>query len=123
MTSPPTTPATDGAAIAGQLSKAFRWESRCMSEDPFAGDFGDGEVVLSDKMVTARGGGKCHACGGTCEPQTRNRVLTERDGGDLITFRWCQPCCFGLAVYDIRPSILDARIGYRDQLQQEQPPC
>ncbi len=95
------------------MSEAFRWEDMCMSEDPFAGDFGSGEVSLSDKMVTNRKGGTCHMCAGPCEPGTRNRVLTERDEGGLQTFRWCQSCCFALAVYDIRPSIGDARIANR----------
>lgn len=87
----------------------FRWEDRCLSDDPFAGDFGSGEVSLSDKMVTNRKGGTCHTCAGHCEPGTRNRVLTERGDEGLETFRWCEPCCFAMAVYDIRPSIADAR--------------
>lgn len=87
----------------------FRWEADCLADDPFAGDFGCGEVALSDKMVTNRGGGTCHMCDGHCEPGTRNRVLTERVDGRLETFRWCQECCFSMAVYHIRPSIGDAR--------------
>jgi hypothetical protein len=87
----------------------FRWEDRCLADDPFAGDFGNGEVALSDKMVTNRKGGTCHTCHGECEPGTRNRVLTERGDDGLETFRWCQLCCFAMAVYDIRPSIADAR--------------
>jgi len=95
---------------------AFRWEERCMSDDPFAGDFeggGDSDRVLSDKMVTTRGGGTCQSCGGQCEKGTRNRVRTEVYDGELMGFRWCQPCCFGMAVYDIRPTILDTRIQQR----------
>lgn len=91
------------------VTKPFRWEADCLADDPFAGDFGSGEEALSDKMVTNRKGGTCHTCAGPCEPGTRNRVLTERGDEGHETFRWCQPCCFAMAVYDRRPSIGDAR--------------
>ena len=97
------------------MGEMFRWEGRCMSDDPFAGDFGDGEVVLSDKMVTNRGGGECHTCGGHCLPGTRNRVRTERFDSELHRFRWCQTCCFAMAVYDIRPSLGDRQQQVGDE--------
>jgi hypothetical protein len=50
------------------------------------------------------------ASGGPCEPGTRNRVRAEVYDGEFMRFRWCVHCCFGMAVYDIRPSILEARI-------------
>jgi len=93
----------------------FRWESRCLSDDPFAWDFGDGEVLLANKMVTNRKGGTCHHCAGECEPGTRNRVIREACDGSIDTYRFCQSCSFGMAVYDIRPSILDARIALGDE--------
>jgi hypothetical protein len=96
----------------------FRWEAMCLADDPFAGDYsGDGssDAVLSDKMVTNRKGGVCQSCGGHCEPKTRNRVRVEVYDGELMRFRWCQMCCFGMAVYDIRPSILDKRIAALNQ--------
>ena len=89
-----------------------------MSDDPFAGDFegcGSGDRVISDKMVTNRRGGKCHACGGDCKPKTRNRVRAEIYDGGLVRFRWCQPCCRAMAVYGLRPSILEARISANQQ--------
>lgn len=93
---------------------AFRWEPLCMSDDPFAGDYGGGgDSILSDKMVTNRKGGICSTCEGPCVPGTRNRVRTEVYDGELMRFRWCQTCCFGMAVYDIRPSIIDNRISRR----------
>lgn len=91
------------------MSRPFRWEAACLADDPFAGDFGDGEATLSDKMVTNRGGGTCHHCAGPCEKGTRNRVLTERTEDGVQTFRWCQECCFAMAIYDRRPSIGDRR--------------
>lgn len=96
------------------VSKAFRWEARCLSDDPFAGDYGgsgDGDRVLSDKMVTNRKGGTCHNCAGECAPKTRNRVRAEVYDDELMRFRWCQSCCFAMAVYDIRPSIADRLIS------------
>lgn len=40
------------------MSGVFRWEADCLADDSFAGDFGNGEVALSDKMVTNRKGGR-----------------------------------------------------------------
>lgn len=91
------------------MSAAFRWEDRCLADDPFAGDFGSDETALSDKMVTNRKGGQCHTCAGECLPGSRNRVLVERGEDGLQSFRWCQSCCFAMAVYDIRPSIAEKR--------------
>lgn len=89
----------------------FRWEPLCLADDPFAGDFGDGEVLLSDKMVTNRKGGTCQTCAGECAPGTRNRVIREAYDGRVHSTRFCQQCCFAMAVYDIRPSIADARFA------------
>lgn len=104
---------------------AFRWEPRCLSDDPFAGDYGGacaGDGLLSDKMVTTRGGGTCHSCAGQCAPGTRNRVRVEVYDGELMRFRWCQQCCFGMAVYDIRPSIADRLIALGDE-RRRNPSC
>lgn len=104
-----------GAAMTQNTRKPYRWEELCMADDPFAGDFGDaGDRVLLDKMVTARKGGECSACGQNAEPGTRNRVRSEVYDGELMSFRWCERCCFAMAVYDIRPSILDRRIAERN---------
>ena len=97
------------------MTAPFRWEAEALADDPFAGDFGNGEVALSNKMVTTRGGGTCHTCAGECLPGTRNRVLTERGDEGLETFRWCQTCCFAMAVYGIRPSIGDARFALGEE--------
>jgi hypothetical protein len=102
------------------MAKPFRWEPACLADDPFAGDFGGEEVALSDKMVTNRNGGVCHTCAGECAPGTRNRVLTERGDEGLETFRWCQSCCFAMAVSDIRPSLADARHEIGDRRRAEQ---
>ncbi len=96
------------------MGNAFRWEPLCLADDPFAGDYGgsgSSDGLLSDKMVTNRKGGICSTCGEQCEPKTRNRVRAEVYDGEFMRFRWCVKCCFGMAVYGIRPSILDARIA------------
>ena len=93
-------------------NRIFRWEPQTLCHDPFAGDFGDqSDRILSDKMVTARKGGRCHDCGEIAQPGTRNRVRSEVVDGEMMSFRWCEKCCFGMAVYDRRPSILDRRIA------------
>jgi hypothetical protein len=97
-----------------ELAERPRWEALCLADDPFAGDFGgagSGDRVLSDKMVTNRSGGECSTCGEVCEPGARNRVRAEVYDGELMRFRWCAKCSFGMAIYDLRPSYLDARIA------------
>lgn len=65
---------------------------------PFDGDFGDGEVTLSDKIVTGRKDYEnCHTCGGVCRAGTKHRVLVERDGSGLTTYRWCEDCTQAMA--------------------------
>lgn len=72
------------------------WESDCLLIDPFDGDYGgscDGDGVLSDKLVTARKRGECHACAGPIVPGRRARRRTEVYDGSLKRFSWCEPCC------------------------------
>jgi len=76
------------------------WEARCLSTDPFAGDFsggGEGDGVLSDKMVTARKAGECHACAGQLQPGTRVRRRAEVYDSEFMRFGWCEPCCRAMA--------------------------
>lgn len=103
------------------MTAPFRWEADCLAEDPFAGDFGDSEVLLSDKMVTNRKGGYCWMCAGECQPGTRNRVIREAYEGSIHTTRFCQQCCFAMAVYDRRPSIGDARYKLGEERRSSTP--
>ncbi len=103
------------------MTAPFRWEAVCLADDPFAGDFGSGEIALSDKMVTNRKGGTCHTCAGECAPGTRNRVLVERGEDGLATYRWCQTCCFAMAVYDRRPSLGDRQHALGDRRRRSTP--
>ena len=89
------------------------WEAMCLACDPFEGDqdgCGDSDRVLSDKIVTNRCGGKCFLCQGECLPKTKNRVRVEVYDGDLMRFRWCEPCCIAMAVYPENELPLDQQI-------------
>jgi hypothetical protein len=102
-----------GVSSKAGTPNAYRWEARCLADDPFAGDYGGSggdDCVLSDRMVTNRGGGTCHMCAGPCAPGTRNRVRVEVYDGELMRFRWCVQCCFAMAAYALgRFSLADKR--------------
>lgn len=71
--------------------------------DPFDGDFGDGEVKLSDKVVTYRKEYACHnatlgKCSGTCSTGEQGRVIVERwRNQTLKEYRWCLACTTHMA--------------------------
>lgn len=72
-------------------------EKECMACNPFEGDFGDGEIVLTDKIVTARKGGTCHLCRQEIKPGERIRTRKEAYDGKIDNFRWCSECCSAMA--------------------------
>ncbi len=90
------------------------WEKCVLSVDPFEGDFGDGEVKLSDKMVTS---GKlhpacCNICGGPIAKGERHRARVEACRGQLMTFRWCLMCCVAMASADMdQGKMWEARVN------------
>lgn len=75
-------------------------EADALSADPFAGDFGDGEVTLSDKIVKAAKDhlGRCHDCAGDIAKGERHRARTEAYDGQVVTTRWCAECCAAMAI-------------------------
>lgn len=75
-------------------------EHQCMLCDPFAGDFGDGERILSDKIVTTAKTheGVCNICSGDIVKGTRSRSRVEANYGEVQSYRWCEPCCIAMAV-------------------------
>ncbi len=75
-------------------------EQDCLDADPFAGDFGDGEVLLSDKIVTAgkRHANVCNICGGSIEQGERHRARVEVWNGRCVTTRFCPQCCAAMAI-------------------------
>lgn len=71
----------------------------CLSDDPFAGDYGGaggGDRVLSDKMVTNRKGGVCHMCAGSARlelaivsvPKFMTASLCASGGASSAALRW-----------------------------------
>lgn len=72
-------------------------ERECLAVNPFEGDFGDGEVCLENKIVTARKARPCHLCGETIEPGTMIRVMAEAWDGKIHRYAWCNKCCVAMA--------------------------
>lgn len=66
--------------------------------DPFAGDYGDDEVQLSNKMVIGRKEYVCHICAGPVAVGERHRALTEAWDGKVATTRFCAVCCEAMAI-------------------------
>lgn len=73
-------------------------ERECLAVNPFEGDFGDGEVRLEDKIVTARKVRQCNLCGEDVEPGTKTRVRAEAYGGKIYRYAWCNKCCVAMAI-------------------------
>jgi ribosomal protein L24E len=72
-------------------------EQACLSVDPFAGEYGDSEVKLEDKIVTARKSRQCHTCAEQIEPGTKIRVMAEAWDGSVWRQAWCSKCCTAMA--------------------------
>ena len=74
-------------------------EAECLRVNPFDGDFGSpDDRVLSDKMVTSRGGKPCFLCRCIVQPGERTRVHVAIYDGDMQTYRWCALCCHAMAM-------------------------
>lgn len=89
-------------------------EDDCLSVDPFAGNFGDGEIVLSDKIVRAAKTHPvcCNICGGDVQKGARHRALVEAYAGKVMTFRFCPECCLAMATAnDDDGRAWEARVG------------
>lgn len=86
-----------GSELSDQLGVAFD-EKECMAYNPFEGDFGDGEVVLKDRIGRARKPGPCQICTGEIKPGERIRMRAEAYDGAIQTFRWCSACCHAMAI-------------------------
>jgi len=82
------------------LTARIDWQRRCLLVNPFESDFGDGERVLSDKIVGAR---KVHfpgclCCFGGIAKDEAHRARVEVSHGQARTYRWCQLCCEAMAI-------------------------
>lgn len=88
-------------------------EEDCLSFNPFDGDFGDGEVLFSDKIVTAAKDHlcKCHDCAGDIKKGERHRARSEAYEGKCVTTRWCGECCAAMAIsWEDEGSAIEARV-------------
>lgn len=69
-------------------------EELALQFNPFDGDFGaPGDIVLSDKIVTARKEGPCSHCGCAICKGERVRSMSAKFDGQLMSYRWCALCC------------------------------
>lgn len=75
------------------------WKA-CLAVDPFSGDFGDGEITLSDKKVKAAKlhEKKCGICYGNIEKGEYHRAFAWIYDGEARTTRFCSECCYALAI-------------------------
>jgi hypothetical protein len=73
-------------------------ERACLMTNPYEGDFGDGEVLLKDKMGNARKPHTCTQCQEGISPGDRVRMRTEAYEGKVMTFYFCTACCLAFAV-------------------------
>jgi hypothetical protein len=84
----------------GNLPKVIspEQERACLMTNPYEGDFGDGEVLLKDKMGNARKPHICTQCQEGIKPGDRVRMRTEAYEGKVMTFYFCTACCLAFAV-------------------------
>lgn len=74
-------------------------EKHALQYDPWGCD--DGEMhILQDRIVTGRGGQKCHQCGNVIAKGERIRSRREVFDGDFMAFRWCEICTSLMAEED-----------------------
>ena len=70
-----------------------------------------GEVLLSDKIITARKDHECSHCGGVVKSGTRSRTIKEAYDGKIHTYRACQECCTAMALtFEDSGAAIEARI-------------
>ena len=83
----------------------------------FADDFGDpSDVVLSDKIVTARSGHICVECLSPITVGARHRVHRGIYDGAVRMYRFCPDCCAAMAaVFNGQPDAMEARWAVRQQ--------
>ncbi len=72
-----------------------------LSFDAFQGDFGYGdEHTFENKIVTARKDYDCHNCDMAIAKGEKHRVMKEKAGGEMNTYRWCGLCCVAMILDD-----------------------
>ena len=83
----------------------------------FADDFGNpSDVVLSDKIVTARNGHICTECLSLIAVGVRHRVHRGIYDGAVRMYRFCPDCCAAMAaVFNGKPDAMGERWVVRQQ--------
>ena len=88
-------------------------ENQALAVDMFAGDKGCSQwIEFSDKFVTSRSVQQCHHCGCDIEKGERIRKLVAKFDGHMTTYRWCNACCWAMAIsweYEDNGDTLEAR--------------
>lgn len=74
-------------------------KERIIEFDPFAGDFGDGEILLEDKIRTSRKEHECFHCGNIIKRGEQYRDKIEIVYNKFIHFKWCTECCQAMLKY------------------------
>lgn len=64
-----------------------------LSGNPFEGDYGDGEFLLSDTVGRVRESFKCKQCAEPFPPGEWARIRKEANADGITTYRWCSLCC------------------------------
>lgn len=91
-------------------------EQKILSYDPFAGDFEGGgarDVILKNKMVTARKNAICCICEDTILPKDRIRIIVEIYDDELLTFKFCTKCCKIMEEDEVDEKLDERRNKYR----------
>ena len=90
-------------------------QARSLIYPLFQSDFGEpGDRVLSDRIVVARKAGACVECLQPIEPGQHARRHVAVYGGDVRTYRYCEPCCAAMALsWEDDGQALEARWAMR----------
>ncbi len=94
----------------------------CLATDPFAGDFGgsgQGDRVLSDKLVRVRKLHNCHDCHETIEVGQTARSRAEVYDDEICQFYWCEVCCQAAADHDDDKIAMLVALGEQRRAEQE----
>lgn len=91
-------------------------EAEALRYPLFQDDFGEpGDVVLSNRISTARKAHTCLECMGPIQPGSRQRVHTGKYNGDVRSYHYCDRCCAAMAVhFHGQPEAIEARWEIRN---------
>lgn len=80
--------------LADAKNKPERFAEIVLTEDLFAGDFGDGTTrTWTDELRIAKRGGSCRECARGIKPGDLVRVVKMSDADGFYGGRVCEACC------------------------------